>query len=138
MFIKLTTKFETPKACQLTNDAWIPKSVLDSRGLKHPYYVIEPWWLNMQVENVRLPLSVLNDMGRKRKTTEKDIENSKHVLLGLKDLVVSMREIPEDIRNYWGKYWKSAYNDLGSSTPDFEPRMWGNDCFEGEMSTWFD
>jgi hypothetical protein len=29
------------------------------------------------------------------------------------------------------------YNRSGEQV-DYEPRLWGNDCFEGEMSTWFD
>jgi hypothetical protein len=60
------------------------------------------------------------------------------VMLGIQPLVISMKDIPEEIRNYWTKYWKSLSSEIGSHTPDYEPRLWGNDCFDGEMSTWFD
>ena len=43
MFIKIEPKSETEKAYQLQNGSWIPKSILDNRGLKHPYYKIEDW-----------------------------------------------------------------------------------------------
>ena len=138
MFIELKIKYESEKAYQLENDSWLPKSVLDSRGLKHPYYQIKMWWLNIQIENVRFSLCELNNMGRKIKTTENDVKNSKFVLWGLKPLVITMKDIPVDIREYWRKYWHDASSNLGVSTPDFEPRIWGNDCFDGEMSTWFD
>jgi len=29
------------------------------------------------------------------------------------------------------------YSDIGEQV-DYEPRIWGNDCFEGGMDTWFD
>ncbi len=138
MFIKLDFKSETEKAYQLHNDSWIPKSVLDNRGLKHPYYQIKNWWLNIQIENVRMPLNELIELDRKKKPTNEDIENSNKTLLGIKPLVVSMIDIPIDIRNYWSEYWKGMSDGLEQSTPDYEPRVWGNDCFEGEMSTWFD
>jgi hypothetical protein len=28
--------------------------------------------------------------------------------------------------------------DWSAFREDYEPRLWGNDCFDGEMSTWFD
>ena len=138
MFIKLEFKTETDKAYQLNNGSYIPKSILDNRGLKHPYYQIKDWWLNIQIENIRLPLDELLELDRKRKTTKEDIDNSNKVLLGIQPLVVSMKDIPEEIRNYWTKYWKGLSSDIGSYTPNYEPRLWGNDCFHGEMSTWFD
>jgi hypothetical protein len=134
MFIKLEYKTETDKAYQLNNGSYIPKSILDNRGLKHPYYKIKLWWLRIQNENIRLPLEELLELGRKKKPTKEDIENSQKVMLGIQPLVISMKDIPEEIRNYWTKYWKS----LSSYTPDYEPRLWGNDCFDGEMSAWFD
>jgi len=138
MFIKLDFKSETEKAYQLQNDSWIPKSILDNRGLKHPYYQIKDWWLTIQVENVSTPINNLKDLDRKKEPTKEDVENSKKVLLGIQPLVLAIKDIPEEIRNYWSKYWKGMSDGLAQSTPNYEPRLWGNDCFEGEMSTWFD
>jgi hypothetical protein len=134
MFIKIDFKKETEKAYLLSNDVWIPKSVLDSRGLKHPYYQIKDWWLTIQVENVRTPLDELKWLDRK--VTMEDVENSKKVFFGIQPLVITMKDIPEEIRDYWTKYWCGLSSN--SYTPDYEPRLWGNDCFDGEMSSWFD
>jgi len=121
MFIKIEPKSETEKAFQLQNGSWIPKSILDNRGLKHPYYQIKDWWLSKTVE----------------KYSEENDETSKKVLMGIKPMVVKMIDIPKDIRDYWSKYWKDASDSLHQSNYDMEPRLWGNDCFEGEMSSWF-
>ena len=128
MFIKLKSKTESDKAYQLENDSWIPKSILDDRGLKHPYYQVTDWWLTIQIENIRLPLSELIELERKKKPTEEDVINSRKTLMGIKPLVITMRDIPEEIRSYWSNYWR----DCGSTTVDYEPRLWGNDCFEEE------
>jgi len=138
MFVKLDFKTETEKAYQLQNGSWMPKSILDNRGLKHPYYQIKDWWLTIQVENVTLSADRLKWLDRKKEPTKEDIEYSKNVLLGIQPTVISMIDMPEDIRANWTKYWKSLSSDVGSSTPNYEPRVWGNDCFHGEMSTWFD
>lgn len=121
MFIKLITKSETQKAFQLENNTYIPKSILDGRGLKHPYYKVKDWWLSKTIEKFRL---------------EGDI-SSKNTLLGIAPLVIKMIDIPIEVRDYWTKYWKDASNNLYQSNYDMEPRLWGNDCFEGEMSSWF-
>ena len=118
MFIKLETKNETKKAYQLRNGSWIPKSVLDDRGLKHPYYQIKDWWISKSVDKMR---------------NEQD-ENIYKTFKGIEPMVVSMTEMPKEVRDFWSKYW-SGYGDY--TQPDYEPRMWGNDCFEGEMSSWF-
>ncbi len=118
MFIKIEPKSETTKAYELQNGSWIPKSVLDNRGLKHPYYQIKNWWLSKTIEKFQ---------------EEKD-ETSKKVLLGLEPMVIKMIDIPKDIRDYWSKYWEDASDNLHY---DMEPRLWGNDCFDGEMSSWF-
>jgi hypothetical protein len=121
MFIKIDQKTETEKAYQLQNGSWIPKSILDSRGLKHPYYQIKDWWLSKTIE----------------KCIKDNDETSKKVLIGIELMAVKMIDIPKDIRDYWSKYWESASNSLHQSNYDMEPRLWGNDCFEGEMSSWF-
>lgn len=41
MLVNLRIIKETIKAYQLEGNGWIPKSVLDNRGLKHPYYQIQ-------------------------------------------------------------------------------------------------
>lgn len=138
MYIKLVFKDQTDKAYQLENDSWIPKSILDGRGLKHPYYHIKDWWLKIQVENIRTKTDELKYLGRKKEPTLEDVENSKKVLFGIQPLVIKMIDIPNDIRKYWSEYWSDASSNLGCYTPDYEPRIWGNDCFDGEMSTYFD
>jgi len=122
MFIKIEPKSESEKAYQLQNGSWIPKSILDNRGLKHPYYQIKDWWLSKTIEKFR----------------DEDDEISKKTLLGIEPMIIKMKDIPEEIRDYWTKYWKGLSSDIGSYTPDYEPRLWGNDCFHGEMCTWFD
>jgi len=116
MFIKLEIKSKTDKAYQLLNGSWIPKSILDDRGLKHPYYQIKDWWVSKSVEKMR---------------NEQD-ESIYKTFKGIEPMVVKMI-MPKEIRSYWTNYWSNQ----GSSTPDYEPRLWGNDCFEGEMSSWF-
>ena len=71
MYIKLEFKAETPKAFQLKNDAWIPKSVLDCRGLEHPYYHIQDWWLTIQVENITCNVEELKYVRKKFDEKEK-------------------------------------------------------------------
>lgn len=124
MFIKLEFKTETNKAYQLNNGCYIPKSILDNRGLKHPYYQIKDWWLKIQVENVTIPLNELVKLDRKKKPTQHDIDNSNKLLLGIKPLVVHMIDIPEEIRDYWTKYWTKLSSNVCSYTPDYEPRLW--------------
>ena len=71
-------------------------------------------------------------MGRKIKPTIDTQKNSERVLRGIQGLIIPFRGIPSDIRAGWSKYW-SGYGD---STPDYEPRVWGNDCFEGDPSNY--
>ena len=48
-----------------------------------------------------------------------------------------MIDMPKDVIDYWSKHWKNASDSLQKSHYEMEPRLWGNDCFEGEMSSWF-
>lgn len=121
MFIKIEPKSETEKAYQLQNGSWIPKSILDSEGLKHPYYQIKQWWLSKTLE----------------KGIDENDKNSKNVLEGLQPMFVKMIDIPKDIRDYWAEYWKKKSDGFGQPNQEMEPILWGNDCFEGEMSSWF-
>jgi hypothetical protein len=114
MFIELKYKEETDKAYQLENDSWIPKSILDDRGLKSPYYQIKDWWLNILVENIRLPLDELNTI-RKKEVTMNDVENTNKVLIGLQPLVIPFKDIPLVIRDYWNKYWSELSGGIGES-----------------------
>ena len=88
MFIKLKFKSETEKAYQLENGSYIPKSILDSRGLKNPYYQIKDWWLSKEIEKIR----VENDTSAKNR------------LIGLEPLVVKMIDMPKDVIDYWSKH----------------------------------
>jgi len=119
MFIKLEFISETEKAYQLPNGSWIPKSILDDRGLKHPYYQIKNWWINKSYEKLH---------------ENEDLTTIK-VFEGLNPLIINMEDIPQDIREYWSKYWKSLSSNISY---DYEPRLWGNECFPGEMSSYFD
>lgn len=120
MFVRLIPVSETEKAYRLENGSYIPKSVLDGRGLTHPYYRVEGWWLQRTFEKFH---------------AEGD-PDARNKLAGLEPLVVQFRDIPEDVRAVWDRYWRG--HDGGSQPwVDMEPRLWGNDCFEGEMSSWF-
>ncbi len=135
MYIKLETISESPKAWQLPNSTWIPKSVLDAGGLEHPYYKVKDWWLNIQVENVRLEVEdLINYRGRSDKFTAADKLKSEQVLWGLKPMVIKFSDIPEEMRTKYSKYWGELAANIGCHTPDYEPRLWGNDCFEGNPS----
>lgn len=119
MFILLKPKAETQKAFQLPNGAWIPKSILDSRGLINNYYKPKDWWLNKLIEQF---------------TKDK---SSKNTLEGLKEIsILRIQDLPKEVKNHWNKYWKENYENSGYSHYDMEPRMWGNDCFEGSMSNY--
>lgn len=136
MFIKLKIIAESEKAYQLKRRVWVPKSVLSSEGLKLPYFEIKKWWLDIQMENAYLRLSELLDLGRKIKPTENDRKNSIRVMQDLYDMSLNWRDLPEDVKEYWDKYWNEMYSNNRSSYYEMEPRLWGNGCFEGEMSSW--
>jgi hypothetical protein len=120
MYIKLNFKNESKKAYQLSNDSWIPKSVLDSRGLIHPYYHIQDWWLNIQIENIKLNEDDLVSL-RNGKFNISEKEISIKVMLGIQPLMISFNEIPLDILDEWKKYWNIA-SDLFSY--DSNDRHW--------------
>lgn len=46
----------------------------------------------------------------------------------------------DDVSEIFKKEEKIKTDDYNRSGPlvDHEPRLWGNDCFEGDMFTWFD
>lgn len=136
MIIKLKILSESEKAYQLKCGLWIPKSVLMSEGLKSPYFQIKKWWLDIQFENVMLRMSELVQLGRKIKPTEEERKNSLKVMKDISEMAIYWRDLPEDVKDYWDKYWKEMYSNHRSSYYDMEPRVWGNDCFEGEMSSW--
>ena len=119
MIIKLEIKSDSEKAWQLPNGAWIPKSVLDSRGLDHPYYEIKDWWITKQVEAIHVHGSNVD---------VRIIETFKALQL----MVIPRRDLPTSIREKAAKYWGGLASDLGSHTPEREPRLWGNDCFDGD------
>jgi len=130
MYIKLEFKAETLKAFQLSNDSWIPKSVLDSRGLEHPYYHIKDWWLTIQVENITLDVEELKYI--RKKFDEKEKEVSLKTMQNFQNMIIKFGDIPNDVKDKYNKYWKGLSSDIGYHTPDYEPRMYGNDCFEGD------
>lgn len=116
MYIKLSFKSETEKAYQLNNGSYIPKSILDKRGLEHPFYKIKNWWLDKLID----------------KNLEQTHIDSQKVLLALELLIIKFSDIPEEIQNKWFRYW-----DGSSNMVEMEPNIWGNDCLPGEMSSWF-
>jgi hypothetical protein len=130
MYIKLEFKSETPKAFQLANDCWIPKSVLDCRGLEHPYYHIKDWWLTIQVENIALDVEELKYIRKKFDEKEKDV--SLKTMQNFENMIIKFGDIPSEIKDKYNKYWKGLASDIDCHTPDYEPRMYGNDCFEGD------
>jgi len=117
MYIKLDFKSESPKAYQLSNDVWIPKSVLDSKGLKHPYYHIQDWWLNIQVENIKLSEEDLFSL-RNGKFNINEKDTSLKVMMGLQPLLISINQIPSEILNAWKKYWKGASDSFSYDSSD--------------------
>lgn len=109
MLVHLKIAGETPKAYKLEGDGWIPKSVLDARGLKHPYYQVQDWWLGTFVEK-----------GFEEKLTEQD----KLTLESLGKCQIKHIDLPQEVKEYWQKYWSSMdsghsggldhYNDIGA------------------------
>lgn len=118
--IKLTYQKETEKA-YLVNNIWLPKSILDSRGLLHPYYQIKDWYI-----------SVLRN-----KIYEDKCEKSKRIVLVLRSLNINFRDLPKEVLDNWGKYWSDAYSSLNTKYYDYEPEIWGNDCREGNPNDYF-
>lgn len=100
MLVHLKIIKETPKAYQLEGNGWIPKSILDDRGLKHPYYQIKGFFLQDLVEK-------LYD----KEDEEIDLQ-AKLTAISINKCKINHIDLPKDIREYWNKYWKDAYNSL--------------------------
>ena len=133
MFIKLDFKSETQKAYQLQNGSWIPKSILDNRGLTHPYYKIKDWWLNIQLFNVKDSVGEYNFESGKE-ITQVDKNNSIKVLQGIEPIHLNFRDIPKDVKDDWTKYWKRQYSDIGStSSGDYGQESGGPTNIFGEQ-----
>jgi hypothetical protein len=101
MLINLKVIKETTKAYQLEGNGWIPKSVLDNRGLKHPYYQIKGFFLHDLVEKLYGEEDTKIDL--QTKLTALSIDNCK----------INHIDLPLEIREYWKKYW----GDLNDSLP---------------------
>jgi hypothetical protein len=101
MFIKLEIKSQTPKAYQLQNNGWIPKSILDSRGLKHPFYQVKDWWLSSTIEKFK----------------DED-KNAELVLNGIVELSIKINQLPNDILEYWRQYWGNQQDFYMSDSTD--------------------
>lgn len=97
MLLNLKIINETIKAYQLEGNGWIPKSVLDSRGLKHPYYQVKNWWLETFMTK-----------GMEGNFTQQE----KETLFSLSKCKIIFKDLPEDVLNYWKKYWKDASDSL--------------------------
>lgn len=108
MLVKLNIKKETDKAYLLEGDGWIPKSVLDGRGLKHPFYKIEGWWLETFIG---------------KSLNEREIKSLKSI----EKCRIKFNQLPLKVRKYWKKYWSDLssnsnyessglnhYNDIGA------------------------
>jgi len=129
MIIKLETIGETPKAYQLPNSSWIPKSVLDGKGLTHPYYKVKDWWLCIQVDNICADDELVTDTnGGDGKNLRKA---SIDVMLSLKTMLIEFKDLPEDVLQKWKNYWSGA-GDWRQT--EYEPFLWGNDCLPGGNS----
>lgn len=100
MIIKLSILSETDKAYQLKSGLYIPKSVLTSEGLKPPYFKIKTWWFNIQYENVKMTLSELLTLRRKRKPTEEERKYSRKILQDISEMIISWKELPDDVKEY--------------------------------------
>ena len=105
MFIKLEPLNETEKAYQLTENCWVPKSVLDNKGLEHPYYKISNWWLETIIEKIR----------------DGD-EKAAYQLQDIAKLEINILELPEEIKEIWHKYWGGGFSEIGSVEPDYDDR----------------
>ena len=97
MLVKLNIIQETEKAYKLKGNGWIPKSVLDNRGLKHPYYQIKGWWLQNLVEKLYENESTIQE---------------KETLTSLSKCTIKLRDLSKEDLNFWQKYWDDAYNSL--------------------------
>ncbi len=97
MLLNLKIINETIKAYQLEGNGWIPKSVLDSRGLKHPYYQVKNWWLETFITK-----------GMEGNFTQQE----KETIFSLSKCKIMFKDLPEDVLNYWKKYWKDASDSL--------------------------
>lgn len=97
MLLNLKIINETVKAYQLEGNGWIPKSVLDSRGLKHPYYQVKNWWLETFMTK-----------GMEGNFTQQE----KETIFSLSKCKIIFKDLPEDVLNYWKKYWKDASDSL--------------------------
>lgn len=100
MLINLKIISETTKAYQLEGGGWIPKSVLDNRGLKHPYYQIKGFFLQDLVEKLYGEESTKIDS--QAKLTALSIDNCK----------INHIDLPLELREYWRKYWKDANDSV--------------------------
>jgi hypothetical protein len=101
MLVKLNILKETPKAYQLAGDGWIPKSVLDERGLKHPYYQIKGWWLETFVNK-----GFEGSLNLQEKLTLKSLSLCR----------INHIDLPIEVRGYWKKYWKDLSNNYNYSS----------------------
>lgn len=119
MIIKLSILSGTDKAYQLKSGLYIPKSVLTSEGLKPPYFKIKDWWYRIQWENVSLRLSELVCLRRKIKPTEEDRKYSHKVLQDISEMSIPWRELPDDVKEYWDKYWGMLI-----TTPEIPTMKW--------------
>ena len=99
MLVKLQILSETEKAYKIDKNIWIPKSILDERGLTKPYYQIKDWYLTQFVEKAY-----------ENKLTEQEI----NTINSLKKQEILFKNLPVEVLNYWGKYWNNAYNSLPS------------------------
>ena len=97
MLVHLKIINEIPKAYQLEGNGWIPKSVLDNRGLKHPYYQVKNWWLEtFMTKGVEGSLT----------------QQEKETVFSLGQCKITFKDLPQDVLMYWKKYWKNASDSL--------------------------
>jgi hypothetical protein len=68
-----------------------------SRGLKHPYYQVKNWWLETFMTK-----------GMEGSFTQEE----KETIFSLGQCKITFKDLPEDVLNYWKKYWKDASDSL--------------------------
>jgi hypothetical protein len=111
MLFNLKIKSETKKAYELIDGGWIPKSVLDYRGLQHPYCQIKYWWVKKMIgKSCDGELTALDEL----------------ILRSLNLCKINFRDLPESILEQWKKYSSDDYDSFTSSRSTKNLEHWND------------
>ena len=90
---------------------------------------------------------IINNWQRFSDTIKNKPETYYQLIKGIGDRIIDTKTTKDDLQKQFDnvneifkkemKIKTDDYNISGKQV-DYEPRLWGNDCFDGEMSTWFD